>query len=51
MTPAELRRFARMGAEARLQVLQSEIAAIHRLFPELRSADLTDAASGGLQWL
>ena len=43
MTSAELRQFARLGAEARLRELQREIEAIHRTFPDLRSG----VASGG----
>ncbi len=37
MTRAELLRFARVGAEARLQELQQEVAAIVRAFPHLRA--------------
>jgi hypothetical protein len=37
MTKQELRRLARMGAEARLGELQREIEAIKRAFPDLRS--------------
>jgi hypothetical protein len=36
MTAAELRRLARIGAEARLGALQREIASIHQAFPDLR---------------
>jgi hypothetical protein len=36
MTPAELRRLARFGAEARLDALQREIAGIYATFPDLR---------------
>ena len=36
MTRAELRRLARIGAEARLEALQREIASIHQAFPDLR---------------
>lgn len=36
MTPAELRQFARLGAEARLGELEQERAAIFRAFPSLR---------------
>jgi hypothetical protein len=37
MDRAELLRFARVGAQARLEALQREIAAIYAVFPELRS--------------
>ena len=37
MTQQELRRLARLGAEARLRELEREIAAIHTTFPDLRS--------------
>jgi hypothetical protein len=37
MTPAEVRRWARIGAEARLAALEREIAAIYQVFPDLRS--------------
>lgn len=37
MNAQELRRLARIGAEARLQDLQREIQTIYRVFPELRS--------------
>jgi hypothetical protein len=37
MTEQELRRLARLGAEARLEALQRDIAAIYQVFPELRS--------------
>jgi hypothetical protein len=37
MTPAEVRRWARIGAEARLEALEREIAAIYHVFPDLRS--------------
>jgi hypothetical protein len=37
MTGAEIRRWARIGAEARLAALEREIAAIYQVFPELRS--------------
>jgi hypothetical protein len=37
MTHAELRRLARIGAEARLEALEREIAAIYAVFPELRT--------------
>ena len=37
MTEQELRRLARIGAEARLGELQREIEAIYRTFPDLRS--------------
>jgi hypothetical protein len=36
MTSAELRRLARLGAEARLEAVQREISAIYATFPELR---------------
>ena len=37
MTKQEIRRLARIGAEARLGELRREIEAIHRAFPDLRS--------------
>jgi hypothetical protein len=37
MTREEVRRWARIGAEARLAALEREIAAIHQVFPDLRS--------------
>jgi hypothetical protein len=37
MTREEVRRWARIGAEARLEALQREIAAIYQVFPDLRS--------------
>ena len=37
MTNAELRRLARIVAEARLEALEREIAAIYAVFPELRT--------------
>jgi hypothetical protein len=37
MTQAELRRLARIGAEARLEALEREVAAIYQIFPELRT--------------
>ena len=37
MTEQELRRLARIGAEARLGELQREIEAIQKTFPDLRS--------------
>ena len=37
MTKQEIRRLARIGAEARLEELQREINAIHRAFPDIRS--------------
>jgi len=43
MTQAELRRLARLGAEARLEALQREIAAIYQVFPELRGGRSTAA--------
>jgi hypothetical protein len=36
MTRDELRRLARIGAEARLETLEREIAAIYQVFPDLR---------------
>ena len=36
MRQQELRRLAQIGAEARLEALHREIAAIHEVFPELR---------------
>jgi hypothetical protein len=36
MTRSELVRFARTGAEARLQSLEAEIQSILRMFPDLR---------------
>jgi hypothetical protein len=36
MTPAEVRRWARIGAEARLAALEREIAAIYQVFPDLK---------------
>ena len=36
MTQEELRRLARVGAEARLTALQQEMTAIYRAFPDLR---------------
>jgi hypothetical protein len=44
MTPAELRQFARVGAEARLAQLQQEIEAIYSMFPDLRSGSPRQAA-------
>jgi len=40
MTKQELRRLARIGAEARLGELQREIEAIQKTFPDLRSGQL-----------
>jgi hypothetical protein len=37
MTREEVRRWARIGAEARLAALEREIAAIYQVFPDLRS--------------
>ena len=37
MNQAELRRLARVGAEARLEALQREIGAIYQTFPELQT--------------
>jgi hypothetical protein len=42
MTHAELRRLARVGAEARLVALQGELEAILRAFPDLRRAKATE---------
>src|SRR5688572_2875048 len=36
MRQEELRRLAQIGAEARLEALHREVAAIHEVFPELR---------------
>jgi hypothetical protein len=50
MTPAELRRFARLGAEARLQELEQERAAIFGAFPSLTkvaSAPIRGVTSDG----
>jgi len=41
MTREELRRLARIGAEARLEALQREISTIYAAFPELRSGGST----------
>jgi hypothetical protein len=49
MTEKELRRLARIGAEARLGELQREIEAIQSAFPDLRSGQLrqpSTSASG-----
>jgi hypothetical protein len=43
MTPAELRRLARLGAETRLEALQREITSIHQAFPDLRNRRSTAA--------
>jgi hypothetical protein len=43
MTQAELRRLARIGAEARLEALEREIASIHQAFPDLRQRHSTAA--------
>jgi len=45
MDKTELIRLARLGAEARLQVLQSEIAQIRRQFPDLGSTVKGSAAT------
>ncbi len=46
LDPSELRRLARVGAQARLAELEQERAAILRLFPELgRGATTTPAAA------
>src|SRR6476620_6187692 len=45
MTRAELRRLARLGAEARLEALQREIASIHQAFRNLRQRRSTAAAN------
>jgi hypothetical protein len=36
MTREEVRRWARIGAEARLAALEREVAAIYQVFPDLR---------------
>jgi len=41
MTPAEVHRFARLGAEARLAALEREKAAIYQAFPNLRQGRST----------
>ena len=41
MTSQELRRLARLGAEARLAALEREMAAIYQVFPELRGGRST----------
>ena len=38
MERSELLRLARLGAEARLRALETEVEAIYRSFPDLRSA-------------
>jgi hypothetical protein len=43
MNRAELRRLARIGAEARLEALQREIASLHQAFPDLRQRRSTAA--------
>ena len=43
MERSELLRFARVGAEARLEALQREIASIHQAFPDLRQRRSTAA--------
>ena len=40
----QLREFARVGAQARLQEIQAEVAAIRREFPELRTASAKAAS-------
>jgi len=45
MRREELRRLARLGAEARLEALQREIAAIYQVFPELRRGRSTSATN------
>jgi hypothetical protein len=45
MTQAELRRLARIAAEARLEVLQREIASIHQAFPDLWQRRSTAASN------
>ena len=45
MERSELRRLARVGAEARLEALQREIASIHQAFPDLRQRRSTAAPS------
>jgi hypothetical protein len=42
--PADIRRYAAVGAEARLQQLQAEIERIRRAFPELGKGTHTAAA-------
>jgi hypothetical protein len=41
MTRSELRRLARIGAQARLDALQREVATIYAVFPDLRSGGST----------
>ena len=41
------RKWALVGAEARLKEVQAEIAEIYRVFPELRSGSRAAASSGG----
>jgi hypothetical protein len=50
MTQTELRRLAKIGAGTRLGELQSEIEAIYRAFPDLRSRRVAtnSAKSGGV---
>jgi hypothetical protein len=43
MTPAELHRLARLGAESRVAELQREIASLHQVFPDLRQRRSTAA--------
>jgi hypothetical protein len=45
MTRAELHKFARTGAEARLQAISDERAAIIRMFPDLRTLRAATAGS------
>lgn len=47
MTRSELVRFARTGAEARLQSLEAEIQTILRLFPDLRKRGSSSGNSVG----
>ena len=47
MTQTEIRRLARIGAEARLGELQREIEAIRRAFPDLGSGQSRQASTNG----
>jgi hypothetical protein len=47
MTHTEVRRLARIGAEARLQTIQREMAAILQVFPDLRSGQTASAERDG----
>ena len=50
LNQTELRRYAVLGAETRLLALTEEVAAIHRVFPELRNGgrpDLRNASENG----